>query len=93
MLRGVLNLNSSRVLWVAAPGPCFVATVAFGGEDAPEVTKLRAFRDRVLVRSRPGRAFIGWYYREGPGLARFVSGQPWLQSATRGGLRIITRFL
>ena len=92
ILRGVLNLNSSRVLWVAAPGPCFVASVAFG-DGAPEVTKLRAFRDRVLVRSRPGRAFIGWYYREGPALAKLVSRKPWLQTATRGGLRINTRFL
>jgi hypothetical protein len=92
ILRGVLNLNSSRVLWVNAPGPCFVATVAFG-EGAPELTTLRSFRDRVLVRSRAGRAFVGWYYRRGPALARFVSRVPWLKSATRGGLRIITRFM
>jgi hypothetical protein len=90
VLRGVLNLNSSRVLWTSAPGACFVATVAFG-EGAPELDTLRAFRDGVLARSRPGRAFIGWYYREGPGLARFVSRRPWLRAATRGALRQVTR--
>jgi hypothetical protein len=92
VLNGVLNLNSSRVLWVNAPGPCFVATVAFG-PDAPELDVLRGFRDRVLAKSQPGRAFIGWYYREGPALARFVSRRPVLKAATRVGLRQLTRFL
>lgn len=90
VLRGVLNLNSSRVLWVSHPGGCFVATVAFG-EGAPELTTLRAFRDRVLLRSGPGRAFVGWYYREGPALARMVGRRPWLQAATRAVLRRVTR--
>ena len=57
VLRGVLNLNSSRVLWVTAPGYCFVATVAFGA-DAPELDVLRGFRDGVLACSFAGRAFI-----------------------------------
>lgn len=90
VLRGVLNLNSSRVLWVNSPGACFVATVAFG-EGAPELDTLRAFRDRVLLRSTPGRAFVGWYYREGPSLARFVGRRPWLKAATRSALRLVTR--
>lgn len=92
ILRGVLNLNSSRVLWVSSPGACFVATVAFG-EDAPELDTLRAFRDRVLARVAPGRAFIRWYYREGPALARFVSRRPLLKRVTRGALRVVTRRL
>ena len=92
ILRGVLNLNSSRVLWVATPGPCFVATVAFG-EGAPELETLRTFRDRVLARSRPGRAFIAWYYREGPALAGVVARRPLLRSATRVALRAFTRQL
>lgn len=92
ILRGVLNLNSSRVLWVNTPGPCFVATVAFG-EGAPELDTLRAFRDRVLVRSRPGRAFIGWYYREGPALAAMVAKRPAMKRVTRSALRMITRQL
>jgi hypothetical protein len=90
ILRGVLNLNSSRVLWVSSPGACFVATVAFG-DGAPELDTLRAFRDRVLSRSALGRAFIGWYYREGPALARFVARRPLLKGMTRTALRYVTR--
>lgn len=92
ILRGVLNLNTSRVLWVTTPGRCFVATVAFG-EDAPELDTLRAFRDQVLATSAPGRAFIAWYYRSGPRLADFVSTRPALKRVTRRALRVFTRQL
>ena len=91
-LRGVLNLNTSRVLWVSTPGPCFVATVAFG-EGAPELDTLRAFRDEVLQRHGAGRAFIRWYYREGPALAEVVKARPILRSAVRSGLRVVERAL
>ena len=85
ILRGVLNLNTSRVLWVSPPGPCFVATVAFG-EGAPELDALRGFRDRVLARSGAGRAFIATYYRWGPHLAAVVERSPGLKRLTRRAL-------
>ncbi len=87
-LRGVLNLDTSRVLWLSSPGACFVATVAFG-EGAPELDVLRAFRDRTLVRSAPGRAFVRWYYRRGPSLARTVERAPWLRPMVRKTLRAV----
>ena len=92
ILRGVLNLNSSRVLWVSSPGACFVATVAFEA-GAPELDTLRAFRDRVLVRTRPGRSFIRWYYREGPALAALVAQRPRLKRVTRSALQFLARRL
>ena len=85
-LRGVLNLNTSRVLWVSSPGPCFVATVAFG-EGAPELHALRGFRDRVLLRSMAGRLFTGTYYRVGPVLAGTVARSSVLSGLTRATLR------
>lgn len=88
-LRGVLNLSSSRVLWLTPGGLCFVATAAFG-EGAPELAVLRRFRDRVLARSAGGRAFIAWYYREGPALAAVVRRRPGLRRATRAGLKVVT---
>ena len=84
-LRGVLNLNSSRVLWLTT-GVCFVATVAFGA-DAPELDVLRAFRDQRLRHSAAGRAFIEWYYREGPALAKWVSQHALRSRVTRVALR------
>lgn len=53
-------------------GSCFVATAAWGDRLAPDVVWLRRYRDRVLVRSAAGRAFIRAYWRIGPRLARHV---------------------
>lgn len=63
-------------------GGCFVATVCYG-ERSQQVATFRGFRNRVLNNSRPGRAFIRWYYREGPALARVVKGSPALKTAVR----------
>lgn len=83
-LRGVLNLNSSRVLWIKPRGFCFIATAALG-EDAPELDTFRAFRDRVLMRVTP-RA-VDAYYRHGPRAAQWLSGKPRTRSAVAAALR------
>jgi len=88
-LRGVLNLSTSRVLWLNTTGPCFVATVVFG-EDAPQVASLRRFRDEVLMRRPAGRRFVRWYYAHGSTLAAFVGERRWLGRATRA---LLTRFV
>ena len=41
---------------------CFVATIVYGDENAPEVETLRDFRDDVLLESAAGRAFVDFYY-------------------------------
>lgn len=91
-LRGVLNLNSSRVLWVTSPSACFVATVAFG-PDAPELIVFRAFRDQVLMHLVLGRAFVDWYYRHGPQLARMVERRAAVKRVARFALRGVLRML
>jgi len=52
---------------------CFVATAAFGVDWSAEVQALRDFRDRFLVTNRPGRAFVRWYYRNGPAAAVLIA--------------------
>lgn len=92
VLRGVLNLSSSRVLWLTSGGPCFVATVAFG-EGAPELDVLRRFRDRVLLPRASGRRFVAAYYRHGPALAQVVLRRRWLRAATRVALSLVVQAL
>ncbi|MBR9691172.1 hypothetical protein GOV06_00125 [Candidatus Woesearchaeota archaeon] len=41
---------------------CFVATAVYGDINAPQVQKLREFRNEVLIPSRFGRAFVDFYY-------------------------------
>ena len=52
---------------------CFVATAAFGVDWSAEVQVLRDFRDRFLVTNEPGRAFVRWYYRNGPSAAALIA--------------------
>jgi len=52
---------------------CFIATATFGNAEAPEVVTLRQFRDRTLMGSYVGRAFVRAYYALSPALAGLVS--------------------
>ena len=65
---------------------CYIATAVYGSYDSPEVLVLRRFRDEVLYRSIPGRAFIRTYYKVSPPIARH------LENAGRTN-RIVRRIL
>lgn len=55
---------------------CFIATAVYGSYSAPEVVTLRAFRDRYLMTNRMGRAFVAWYYEQGPRAAAYLQAHP-----------------
>ena len=67
-LRVVVDLSSTKLLWVTRGGPCFIATAAFG-EGASELAAFREFRDRALMRWVAGAWAVRVYYRVGPALA------------------------
>lgn len=64
-------------------GGCFIATAAYGFYSAPQVQALRLFRDRFLMTSPLGRAFVEWYYHYGPIGAQFIGEHPWLKPPVR----------
>jgi len=66
-------------------GGCFVATVCYG-ERSQQVAALQGFRDQVLQKYSPGRAFVRWYYRDGPALAEVVKANPTLRTCVRAVL-------
>ncbi len=72
---------------------CFVATVAYGSCDHPDLDILRDVRDHILVRTAPGRAFIAWYYRKGPKLAQFIANHPALRRITALSIRKLVKIL
>ncbi len=65
---------------------CFIATVAFGYYDAPQVQLLRDFRDRYLLSHSPGRWFVKQYYTYGPEAARYIERHPEWKSSVRVAL-------
>jgi parallel beta-helix repeat protein len=65
---------------------CFIATAAYGYYSAPEVQALRAFRDRYLLTSSAGSAFVRWYYKHGPVAVAYLDAHPGYKPMVRTAL-------
>jgi hypothetical protein len=55
------------------PLSCFIATAAYGSETTRELDLLRAFRDRVLLKTGQGKWLVDTYYQMSPPLAGFIA--------------------
>jgi len=64
-------------------GGCFIATAAFGTPMEKHVSILREFRDRILLTTPAGKAFVKFYYEVSPPIAGRI--------AQSEGLRFVTR--
>lgn len=67
---------------------CYIATMAYGSYDAPQVLILRQFRDRFLQKFGAGRAFIAWYYKNSPSFVEKHRSKQWLHKGLRVYLSI-----
>jgi hypothetical protein len=65
---------------------CFIATAANGTPFHRDVIALRQFRDRFLLTSGPGRAFVASYYEISPPIAAFIRDSDTLRAAVRVAL-------
>jgi hypothetical protein len=76
---------------------CYVATMAYGSQDAKQVVLLRQFRDRFLTKFNLGRAFITWYYKNSPAFVAKHESKIWLHKSVRvllsGFVGILSPFL
>ena len=65
---------------------CFIATAAYGSYLHPHVQIFKTLRDRCLLSSKPGRAFVSAYYRYSPPIADFISRHDTLKAVVRVAL-------
>lgn len=63
-------------------GPCYIATAIYG-QDAPETTALRSWRDKVLMPSPLGRTFVKCYYALSPRVVPILVRCDWFSTVVR----------
>lgn len=69
----------------AADG-CYIATMAYGDYDHPQVLELRQFRDNFLNKTILGRSFIKLYYKYSPSLVEKLKNKQRINLIIRKGL-------
>lgn len=74
-------------------GSCYIATMAYGSYDAPEVIILRNFRDQYLKKYKYGRQFICWYYRNSPKFVRKYQQKTGIHALIRIALNAVVKIL
>jgi hypothetical protein len=71
---------------------CYIATMAYGDYDHPQVLKLRQFRDEILQKSYIGRMTIKVYYSTSPSLVKILKGFDGVNKIVRIALdKLITK--
>ncbi|MGV9003248.1 CFI-box-CTERM domain-containing protein [Flavobacterium sp.] len=66
-----------------ATGGCYIATMAYGDYDHPQVMELRKFRDEFLTKTLLGRFFIRFYYNYSPLLVEKLKDKPKINELIR----------
>ncbi|MCW5932257.1 MAG: hypothetical protein KIS69_11430 [Bacteroidetes bacterium] len=65
---------------------CYIATMAYGDYEHPQVLELRKFRDEILQKTTGGRIFIKVYYSISPKLVEILKNKKKINSLIRKGL-------
>lgn len=72
---------------------CYIATMAYGDYDHPQVMILRQFRDEVLDKSALGKWFIKTYYHYSPKLVERLKNKRTVNSIIRKALNQFIKFI
>jgi hypothetical protein len=76
----------STISSAAGKGGCYIATMAYGDYDHPQVLELRKFRDDFLSKTILGRSFIRLYYKYSPSLVQRLKNKQSINLIIRKGL-------
>jgi uncharacterized repeat protein (TIGR02543 family) len=72
--------------------PCFIATAAYGSPLHPHLDALRDFRDKYLIPTKVGRAFVNLYYKYSPFVADLIAKHKALKVVVRVSLLPLVAF-
>jgi len=75
----------------ATDGGCYIATMAYGDYEHPQVIELRNFRDNTLQSSFLGRSFIKFYYKYSPKLVELLRNRKAINRSIRTALDIVIK--
>jgi len=75
----------------SSSGGCYIATMAYGSYDHPQVKILRDYRDETLAKSVLGRSFISFYYATSPQLVKLLKNQKYINKLIRNLLDIFIK--
>ncbi len=85
--------NQLHAATTAKSGACYIATMAYGNYDHPQVMVLRKFRDEVLTKSQFGKWFIKTYYHYSPKMVAKMKNKKVLNTLIRKGLNQFIRLI
>ncbi|MEY2792055.1 MAG: hypothetical protein RJA76_47 [Bacteroidota bacterium] len=74
-------------------GGCYIATMAYGDYEHPQVVILRNFRDETLAKSLLGRWFVKTYYHYSPILVEKLKDFHWINKSIRTFLNLLIKFI
>jgi len=70
----------------SSSGGCYIATMAYGSYEHPQVMILRQFRDDILYKYIFGRWFIKFYYHYSPKLVKLLKNKQFVNKSIRSML-------
>lgn len=86
------SYSSSRSSSSSSEG-CYIATIAYGSYEHPQVIELRKFRDNTLSKSSFGRGFIKTYYKYSPKLVEHLKDKPIVNQIIKSILNTLIRII
>ena len=77
------TINRQRTSSSSSSSGCYIATMAYGDYDHPQVMILRKFRDETLSNTILGKSFIRFYYATSPYLVKLLQNQKYINKIIR----------
>ena len=77
------TINRQRTSSSSSSSGCYIATMAYGDYNHPQVMILREFRDETLSNTFFGRSFINLYYSTSPHLVKLLKNQKYINKIIR----------